>query len=237
MTLKHIWGYPWHTALIHSHVQTKGKPWDDGGFEPGRDFMPLPCVSPVFANSSYFSQESCQSGQESVASSGTKTVSFPSPEVNTRWCCHPPIDSFMCNSFYFSVCLKRALLESFVDETCQKVSVLPKDKSSPRTRARTSSNIPLAPWLKTSWIKHTLHESCKRDAVIYLSRTPVISHPGEKIPQGTISTAVISCDEMPGICVGDGAYQLFSIRVNATMPSKIPIGLGRKCQMADANTS
>lgn len=157
--------------------------------------------------------------------------------MNTRWCCHPPIDSFVCNTFYFSVCLKLALLESFVDEACQKVSVLPKDKSSPRTRAQTSSNIPLAPCLKTSWIKHKLHKSCKQDPAIYLSRTPVISHPGEKIPHGTISTAVISCDEAPGVCVGDGAYQLFSIWVNATMPSKIPIGLGRKCQMADANTS
>lgn len=35
--------------------------------EPGLDFMPLSCVNPVFANSYYFSQESCQRDSESVA--------------------------------------------------------------------------------------------------------------------------------------------------------------------------
>lgn len=37
-----------------------GDPGCDGGLEPGLDFMPLPCVDPGFANSYYFSQESCQ---------------------------------------------------------------------------------------------------------------------------------------------------------------------------------
>lgn len=55
----------------------------------------------------------------------------------------------------------------------------------------------LAAWLKRAGLNPCCTRAASKDAMIYFSRAHLNSHPGEKIPQGTMTTAIISCDESP----------------------------------------
>ena len=153
-----------------------GDPGCDGGLEPSRGFMPLPCVDRGFADSHYFSQESCQRDWEPVACSVMKTVSVPSPEVNTRWCCHPLIARLACSFTLFL--LLRLFKTSPLRILCWWS--LPRsvwDTEKDKIKCLSGS---LA---QTSRVKPMLHESCKqRCHDVYLKDSSELSSRGENSP-------------------------------------------------------
>lgn len=154
-----------------------GDPACDECLEAGLDFMPLHCVDPEFANSCYFSQESCQRNWEFVACSVTKTVFVPSPEVNTRWCCHPPITRLTCSFPLF------VLLRMFKTNPLWILFWWNLHRSLWDTEENNLKHLS-GSLAQTSRVKLMLHESYKQRCHDVYLRLILTLSPGKKFPRG-----------------------------------------------------